>query len=268
MRILSLMAILTLAAAQAMAGRQEPLPADLEGVGITEHLDGQLPLDAPFLDSEGKNVRLGDYFDGENPVILNLGYYSCPMLCGLVLNSLLDGMKGLKWTPGENFRVVTLSIDPSESTALARLKKKTVIEDFGRPEAADGWCFLTGMEENIRRVTDAAGFNFRWNDDRKEFAHAAGIMICTPDGRMSRYLYGVEYSPRDLRLALVEAADGKIGTTVDKILMYCFHYDSSKGRYAPAARRIMSAGGALAVLVLGGALFIFWRQEAKRKAAA
>lgn len=258
-------ALLALTLALPAAAGQEKLPKDLEGVGITEHLREQVPLDIPFVDSEGNNVRLSDYFQGDLPVILNLGYYSCPMLCGLVLNGLLDGLKELQYSPGEDYRVVTVSIDHTETSKLAGLKKKSVMEDFARPGAEEGWCFLTGTEENIRRLTDAVGFTFKWNEDRNEYAHAAGIQVLTPDGRLSRYLYGVVYEPNDLRLSLLEAADGKIGSPVDQILMFCYHYDAEKGRYAPAARKLMSAGAAFAVIVLGGALFTFWRREKKRQ---
>lgn len=257
--------LLILVPAYSAESRQEPLPDDLEGVGISEHLNETLPLNAPFIDSEGRNVRLSDYFDGDLPVVLNLGYFSCPMLCGLVLNGLLDGMKGVKWTPGTDYKVVTVSIDHTESTELARLKKKAVIGDFGRPEAAEGWYFLTGTEENIRRLTDAVGFGFKWNDDRQEYAHAAGIQICTPDGRLSRYLYGLLYEPNDLRLSLLEAAEGKIGSPMDQILMFCYYYDADKGRYAPAARKIMSGGGAIAVIGLGATLIAYWRRDARKK---
>ncbi len=265
MKRLAASILLLFAPAFSAESRQEPPPEDLEGVGITEHLNDRLPLDTPFIDSEGKSVRLSDYFNGDLPVVLNLGYYSCPMLCGLVLNGLLDGMKGVKWTPGVDYNVVTVSIDHTESTPLARLKKKAVIGDFGRPAAADGWYFLTGTEENIRRLTEAVGFGFKWNDDRKEYAHAAGVQICTPDGRLSRYLYGLLYEPNDLRMSLLEAAEGKIGSPMDQILMFCYYYDAEKGRYAPAARRIMSGGGAIAAIGLGITLIAFWRLDARRK---
>ncbi len=263
-RILAL--LLLTVTSSAWSQRQEPLPADLEGVGITEYLNASIPLDLEFEDQLGKMIRLGDYFNRENrPVILNLGYYGCPMLCGLVINGMMDGMRGLNWTPGEEYEVVTLSIDPLESHTLAKLKQQNYIKEFGRPSAVKGWHFLTGREKEITELTDAVGFGFAWNDERKEYAHAACLFVCTPDGRISRYLYGIEHSPKDLRLALLEASEGKYGSAFDKILMYCYYYDSAKGIYTPAARKIMMGGGYLAVLGLGTMLFVYWRREAKRK---
>jgi protein SCO1/2 len=256
------------AAAATPADRTEPLPDDLEGVGITEQPDAQLPLSAKFLDEDGREVTLGRYFTAGKPVILDLGYYGCPMLCGLVLNGLTDGMKGLAWTCGQEFEVVNLSFDPKETPTLAKLKKQNYLKDLGRPSAASGWHFLTGREEEIHKVTDAVGFQYRWNEKTQQYAHAAAIMICTPDGKVSRYLYGILFDPQTLRLSLVEAAQGKIGSSFDKVLLFCFHYDASSGRYAPAARNIMRAGGLVTVLLVGGMLTIFWRRDRKKKAAA
>jgi len=247
-------------------GRAEALPEDLEGVGIEEHLDAPLPLDTVFTDELGREVTLRQYFDGERPVVLNLGYYSCPMLCGLVLNGLVDAMQELSWTCGEDYRVVTLSIDPTETHTLASLKKANAVRELGRPEAAAGWCFLTGREEPIHAVSDAAGFMFRWNEKRQQFAHAAVLVVCTPDGRVSRYLYGIQFDPQTLRLSLVEAADGKAGSSFDRLLLFCFHYDAEEGRYGPEARNLMKAGGLVTVLLLGGILTGFWRRERRRSA--
>ncbi len=247
-------------------GRAEALPEDLEGVGIEEHLDAPLPLDTVFTDELGREVTLRQYFDGERPVVLNLGYYSCPMLCGLVLNGLVDAMQELSWTCGEDYRVVTLSIDPTETHTLASLKKANAVRELGRPEAAAGWCFLTGREEPIHAVSDAAGFMFRWNEKRQQYAHAAVLVVCTPDGRVSRYLYGIQFDPQTLRLSLVEAADGKAGSSFDRLLLFCFHYDAEEGRYGPEARNLMKAGGLVTVLLLGGILTGFWRRERRRSA--
>jgi protein SCO1/2 len=255
-----------LAAAQELPekGRTEALPDELEGVGIEEHLDARLPLDAVFTDELGREVALRQYFDGERPVVLNLGYYSCPMLCGLVLNGLVDAMQKLSWTCGKEFRVITLSIDPTETRILANLKKANAVSELGRPEAATGWCFLTGREEQIHAVTDAAGFQFRWNEKRQQYAHAAALIVCTPDGRVSRYLYGIQFDPQTLRLSLVEAADGKAGSSFDRLLLFCFHYDAEEGRYGPEARNLMKAGGLVTILLLGGLLTGFWRRERRR----
>ncbi len=245
-------------------GRAEPLPKDLENVGITERPNEQLPLDLLFTDESGEAARLGDFF-GERPVLLNLGYYTCPMLCGLVLNGVIEALKTIDWTPGKEFAIVTVSIDPSETSTLARLKKENTIQEYGRAEAAKGWHFLVGEEEEIRALTDAAGFRYAYDDERGEYIHAAVIIVCTPDGRLSRYLYGVLFDSQTLRLSLLEASEGKIGSPLDRILLYCYHYDAARGRYAPAALNIMRAGGAIAVVILGITLAALWRRDAGRR---
>lgn len=268
MRAFSLIAVITFAAAPVFAQRQESLPAELEGIGIEEHLGEIVPLDASFIDETGSRVDLAHYFESGRPVILNLGYFSCPMLCGLVTNGMMEGMEGLAWTPGGRFDVITLSIDPLESHTLAKLKKQNYIKDFGRPEAATGWHFLTGAEPQIKKVTEAVGFKYAWNEDRKEYAHAAALFVLTPEGKISRYLYGIEYSPKDLRLALLEASEGKMGSAFDRIMLYCFFYDSAKGRYAPAAMNIMRGGGILTILVLGAGILVMKRREHRQADSA
>jgi len=249
------------------AKRMEAAPDALDGVGITEHLDATIPLDLEFVDENGDTVRLGDYFDGERPVILNLVYYSCPMLCNLILNGQVDALKNMDedWTAGGRFEIVTVSIDPVETPRLARLKKESYLEGYGRPEAGAGWHFLTGKEENILALADAVGFGYQYVEDRNEFAHGAAIFVITPDARISRYLYGVMFEPATLRLALLEASEGKIGSVVDRVLLYCFHYDSVEGRYAVAAMKLMRFGGFVTLAVLGTAVAVFWRREARRK---
>ncbi len=255
------LAALAGAATCVLAQRGEPLPTELEGVGITEHLDAQVPLDIAFDDETGKQVTLGSYFVKDRPVILTLNYFTCPMLCTLILNGMTDAMKEIPWSPGRQFEIVTVSFDPTETPTLARLKKKSYLEAYGRPDAGVGWHFLTGEEESIRALTDAVGFKYRWDDTEKQFAHAAAIFILTPDGHISRYLYGVQFEPKDLRMALLEASSGKIGSPMDQVLMYCYHYDASSGRYSIAAQQIMKIGGILTVLVLGGWLIGFWLRE-------
>ncbi len=250
-------------AASALADRIEPAPKDLEGVGITEHAGARLPLDLQFVAEDGSTVKLGSYFDGRRPVILNLGYYRCPMLCGLVLNGLLEGLKELPWDVGKEFVVVTLSIDPLETPTLARFKKQTYLESYGRPGAAQGWHFLTGKEADIRRLADAVGFGYRYVPEREQYAHPAVLFVTTGDGRLARYLYGVLYAPGTLRMALAEAGEGKIGTTTDQILLFCFHYDSAQGRYVVAANVIMRIGGVLTILAVGGLLLYWWRRESR-----
>jgi len=255
-------ALAVLAAVPAAAQRKEPLPKDLEGVGITEHPGARLPLDLDFTDEAGRTVRLGDYFPGDRPVILTLGYYRCPMLCTLVLNGLVDGLKDLAWTPGRQFEIVTVSIDPLETPTLAKLKKENYLAEYGRAGAAAGWHFLTGREESIRKLADAVGFGYRYVKENGQFAHPTAIFVATPDGRMGRYLYGVLYQPKTLRLALIEAGEGKIGTTTDRLLLYCFHYDAREGRYVVAAANLMRFGGVATVLVVGVWLLAAWRHGA------
>ena len=247
----------------ARAQRSEPLPKQLEGVGITEHPGARLPLDLEFTAEDGKPVLLSQYFAAGRPVILTLNYYRCPMLCGLLLNGLVDGLKELSWTPGREFEIVTVSIDPQESPKLAMLKKESYISDYGRAGAAAGWHFLTGREANIRALADAVGFHYRWDEEQQQFAHPAGIFIATPDGRIARYLYGVLFEPKTLRLSLAEASNGRVGTTTDQFLLYCFHYDANAGRYVVAATNIMRLGGAATALIVGVWLLLAWRRSAR-----
>lgn len=253
-----------LAGPSALAQRAEPLPAGLEGVGVTEHLGQQVPLDAVFHDEAGREVRLGDQFDGTRPVILNLMYMGCPMLCGLVSNGLIDALQQIDHTVGSEFAVLSVSIDPTETAVLAAVKRQAYLKQYGRPGAEQGWHVLTGDETNIRRLTEAVGFGFRWNEERQEFAHAAVIVVLMPDGTVSRYLYGVLYDPRTLKLSLVEAADGKTGSTLDKFLLFCFHYDATTGRYGPAAMNLMKVGGLLTVAAIGVLVLGLRRRERRR----
>jgi protein SCO1 len=246
--------------------RGEPLPSELEGVGITEHLGQTVPSDIVLRDETGREVRLGDYFDGTRPVILNLLYMGCPMLCGLVSSGLNDALKEIDLTVGGEYGVLSVSFDPTETPALATVKRQEFLRAYGRPGAEQGWHVLTGDEANIRRLTDAVGFGFRWNEQRQEFAHAAVLIVLMPDGTVSRYLYGVQYDPRTVKLSLVEAADGKTGSTLDKFLLFCFHYDATTGRYGPAAMNLMKIAGGLTVLLIGGLVLGLRRRE--RRGAA
>jgi protein SCO1/2 len=248
-------------------GRMEQAPEELDEVGIEENLDAALPLDAEFRDERGNPVRLGDYFDGEKPVVLALVYYRCPMLCNLILDGLTSSLRDLKWSVGEEFEVVTVSFDPTESHTLAQLKKQSYLKEYGRDGAASGWHFLTGPAESIDRLTDTVGFRYEFVEDRNEYAHTAALFLITPDGRISRYLYGILYEPSTLRFALVEAGEGKVGSVVDRVLLYCFHYDADEGRYSLVARQVMKLGGGLMVVVLGVTLLVFWRRELRRAAA-
>jgi len=249
----------------AQAQRIEPLPKELEGVGIVEHLDGKIPLGLRFQDETGREVSLGDYFGKDRPVLLTLVYFRCPMLCTLVLNGMIDALKQIDMTPGKEFEIVTVSFDPTETPTLAKFKKQNYLTEYGRPEAGPGWHFLVGGEEEIRALTDAVGFGYKWNEEQKQYVHQAAIYVVTPDGRLSRYLYGVMFDPRTLKLSILEAGKGKIGSTFDQIVLYCFHYDASSGKYAPAAVRIMRAGGILTVLILGSVLSTLWVRDRRRR---
>lgn len=252
--------------AAAMAQRASEKPRDLEGVGIEERLGETLPLDLTFTDSSGETVRLGDYFEDGRPVVLNMVYYECPMLCTFALNGLLDVLKETDWTPGDEFNVVTVSFNPTEGPELSRPKKNNYIKSLDRPEAADGWAFLTGDEENVEALASAVGFTYQWVEEQQDYAHATALMIATPEGKLSRYLHGVVYDPKTLRLSLVEASGGEIGSaTENALLMYCLIYDPDKGEYGPAAMKIMRAGGALTIGAVVAALGFFYLRERRRK---
>lgn len=247
----------------------EQVPEALEEVGITEHLDAKLPMDLEFRDEDGISVTLGSFFDGERPVILTLNYYRCPMLCGLMLNGLVDGLEQMEWTPGQEFEIVTVSINPLETPALAKEKKQNYIKRYGRPSAMAGWHFLTGREPEIDRLAETVGFRFVYDPVEQQYAHAAAIFVCTPDGRVARYLYGIEYPSKRLKLGLLEASEGKIGSTLDQLILYCYHYDPSNRRYSPVAMNIMRVGGGATASILAVALGIFWfREWRQRKSSA
>ncbi len=241
-----------------LAQRQEPAPQVLNEVGIDEHLGAQIPLDLRFRDENGAEVTLASLFPGDRPAVLSLNYSDCPMLCTLVLNGLIDGLEQLSWTPGQQFDVISVSIDPLETPQRARLTKQRYLRDYGRPETASGWHFLTGNQESIKRLADAVGFRYKYVEKDKQYAHAAVVMICTPQGRMSRYLYGVQFPEQTLRLSLVEAGEGKVGSTMDKVLLYCFHYDAEAGRYGPVARNLMKLGAGMTCMMVLLALIPYW----------
>jgi protein SCO1 len=251
-----------------------PAPAnaqsdELEGVGVTEHLDALLPLDTPFVDENGNEVKLGDYFHKDKPVILTLNYFVCPMLCGLMLNGMVDTLKELDYNPGAEFELVTISFNPLEKPQLAKLKKQNYVKYYGRP-SANNWHFLTGTQASIDAVTQAVGFEYKWVEETQQYAHVAVLNIITPDGHISKYLYGVAFEPQTLKLALVEAGQGKIGTTADQVLLYCLHYDPATGSYAASAVKIMKFGGVVTLLLLALLLIPAWlagRARIRRAAA-
>lgn len=250
--------------------RQERLPEELEGVGIVEKLDNQVPPDLMFLDDKGRPVRLGDYFKGDKPVLVFIGYYGCPMLCGLVLNGTIDAMRDDRMkqlVAGRDFRFLAISIDPNEDPELAAAKKESLIEAYGRKGVvADEWHFLTGKEPAIRSVTQAFGFQYKWIEATSEYSHAAVIHIVTPNGHISRYLYGVRFEPETLRLSLVEAADGKIGSTLDQILLFCFHFNPTTGKYSLAALQLMKLAGILTVVAIAGGIGLALINERRARA--
>jgi protein SCO1/2 len=235
-------------------------PPHLQNVGIEQHLDGQVPSDLIFVDDTGRTVKLGDYF-GKKPLILNLVYYNCTMLCGEALAGLSGSMKMVKFNVGDEFDVITVSFNPQETPEVAAAKKQDYLKRYGRPGAASGWHFLTGPAESINALTKAVGFQYQYDPKINQYAHATAIMVLTPQGRISRYFYGVDYPPKDLRMGLVEASQGKIGNAVDQVLLYCYHYDPATGKYGAIVNNILRLGAGLTILILGGLLFVLWRLE-------
>ena len=241
------------------------LPKALRDVALEQKLDHQLPLDLVFRDESGQEVKLGQYF-GQKPVVLALVYYDCPMLCNQVLNGMVTSFRVLPFQMGKEFDVVTVSFDPRETNELATAKKKVYVNylpEKMRPAAASGWHFLTGDAENIAKLTDAVGFRYHYDEETKQFAHASGIMLATSQGKLARYFYGVEYPPRDLRLGLIETSANKIGSPVDQLLLYCYHYDPSTGRYGAAVMRIMRIAGVITVLMIVAMLFALKGRSAR-----
>lgn len=240
-------------------------PALLDKVGIAQHLNQQLPLNLTFVDDSGKTVQLGQYF-GKHPAILALVYYQCPMLCSEELNGLTSALRMVKLTPGRDFDVVVVSIDPTEGPELAATKKRGYVKRYGQPETADGWHFLTGKQSDIDTLTKAVGFGYVKipGPDGKlnQYAHASSIQIVTPEGKLAQYYMGVEYSPKDLRLGLVEASANKIGTPVDNILTYCYHYDPQTNTHSLVVARVVQLGGAVTLLGLGGFMLVMFRKDA------
>jgi len=225
-------------------------PPGLKNVGIEQHLDEQIPPDLSFRDETGKPVRLGDYF-GKKPMILNLVYYNCPMLCGEVLSGLESSLRVLKFDVGKEFDVLTVSFDPRETPDMATKKKAEFLKRYGRPGAAEGWYFLTGPQESIDALTKAAGFQYQYDPKTGQFAHATAIMVLTPDGKIAQYYYGVEYAPKDLRLGLIQASENKIGTLADQVLLYCYHYDPTTGKYGAIISRVLQLSALATILALG-----------------
>jgi protein SCO1/2 len=243
--------------------RMEPAPARLGGIDIEEHLDQTLPLQLEFANTRGEQVQLSRYVRGERPVIFSLNYSDCPMLCSLQLNGLVTALGQLDRVPGRDFEIITVSLDPAETSERARATEQRYHAQVSR--GAEGWHFLTGRKEQIDALADALGIRYGYNEKRREYVHPASLVITTPSGRISRYLYGIEYHPKTLSLSLVEAAEGKIGSSVDRLILYCFHYDETEGRYAPVAMNIMRVGGSLTALALVGFLARYWLAYLRRR---
>ncbi|MFZ0276923.1 MAG: SCO family protein [Candidatus Sulfotelmatobacter sp.] len=236
------------------------LPPKLQNVGIEQHLNAQVPPDLTFRDETGKTVKLGDYF-GRKPLILNLVYYNCTMLCGEALAGLASAMRLVKFDVGNEFDVVTVSFDPRETPEMAAAKKKDYVGRYGRANAAAGWHFLTGQPDSINALTKAVGFQYQYDAKTNQYAHATAIMVLTPQGRISRYFYGVDFPPKDLRMGLVEASQDKIGNAVDAVLLFCYHYNPETGKYGAMVANILRLAAGATILILGTLFFILWRLD-------
>lgn len=239
---------------------REESPKVLQQIGIDQRLNEQIPLDLAFRDEEGREVQLRQFF-GKRPVVLSLVYYECPMLCSMVLNGVLGSLKPINISIGTDFEVVTVSFDPRETPELAKAKKAKYVAEYGRPQAAEGWHFLTGSEESIKQLTEAVGFRYTWDENSGQWAHSTAMMILTPEGRLAQYYYGLEYPPKFVRLALVEASGGKIGSFVDEVLLYCFEYDPSKGKYGLVIMSVVRIAGMATLLLLGTFMLVNLRRE-------
>ena len=241
-------------------------PDQLEKLQVKEHLGDTIPMDLTFTNSKGEQVKLQDYFKEGRPVLLTLNYYECPMLCTFILNGVSKAAGELKWTPGDEYQIVTVSIDPTETPALAAAKHENYIKSVGKQGAGPGWAFLVGEEENIRTLSDAVGFPFYWDEEGKQYNHPAVSFVLSDHGKISRYLYGLDRNSNNLRLALLEASEGEIGNAIDKVVLYCSHYDPDAGGYVVIAARVMNIGGILTVIILATVLGIYWYRERHRTA--
>jgi protein SCO1/2 len=238
------------------------LPEALQSTGIEQRLGEQLPLDTELTADDGRTIKLGSLFESGRPVVLAFVYYECPMLCNEVLNGLTGSLKGISLDAGEDFDVIALSFDAreNEKPELAKNKKAAYVERYGRPGSDKGWHFLTGSQASIDAIAKAAGFNYQWDEKSNQFAHAGGAMIVTPRGKMSRYFYGIDYSPRDLKLGILDSAENRVGNAADQMLLYCYHYDPSTGKYGLAILSLIRIGAVLMLLGMGAMGFVYWRR--------
>lgn len=240
-------------------------PKELKGVGVEEHLESLLPLNLKFRDDEGKEVRLKDYFGKGRPVVLSMNYSSCPMLCNVQLTGLATALGDVPLVAGTEYDVVSVSIDPAEKVERAAETKKRYVELYGKKNSSGGWHFLVGDQDSITQLAQAIGFQYHYVESRKEYAHPAVFVLASPDGKISRYVYGVSFDPKVLRLSLVDASEGRVGSTTDRFLLFCFHYDAAEGKFAPKARNLMKIGGAVTVVGMAIMLGFFWNREWRRK---
>lgn len=248
------------------AGMPAKVPDELKAAGITEKLGDQVAIeDLRFWDEEGRSVPLSHYFSKGKPVALVLAYYQCPSLCTMVLNGTTDALKKVDWLAGDKFEVVTVSINHRENHELAARKKAVYVKELARAGAEKGWHFLTGEEAQIKKLADQVGFGYRWDSRDNQYAHSAAMIVLTPEGKISRYLYGIEYKPKDLKLALLEASNGMIGTVIDRFLLFCYRYDPKTRGYSLVLTKVMQAGSAGSVVVFGSYLAVFWRRQRKQK---
>jgi protein SCO1/2 len=239
-------------------GVPSTMPVDLSNVGIDQKLNSQVPLDLTFRDELGRSVKLGNFFH-DRPVILNLVYYNCSMLCPEALNGLASSLKLMTLDLGKDYEVLTVSFDPADTPEVSREKQRMVLSEIGKPNADQGWHFLTGDQDSIQRLTQAVGFRYHWDEKTKQFFHATGIMVLTPTGKISKYFYGVDFKPGDLRFGLIQASDNKIGNMVDAVLLFCCRYDARTGKYDWLVARLLSIGGAFTILVLGTFLIVMFK---------
>jgi protein SCO1 len=231
---------------------------DLREIGVNERLGDVIPGDITLINENGENITIADFLSRGKPLIITPIYYECPMLCNLILNGVTYGLRDLTWQIGERFEVLTFSIDPDETSELARNNKESYLRLLGKPEATNGWHFLTGDEQNIQRLTEALGYKFKWSEEAQEFLHGSAIMFISPNGRITRYLYGIDYPELSLRNALFDAAEGRIGSTIERVMLYCFTFDPDSRSYVPNAIRIMKVGGAITLAFLGIFLGLLW----------
>jgi protein SCO1/2 len=251
----------------APAQAQGAIPAEMQHVGVTEHLDSPIPLDSHFVDQDGQHVVIGDYF-GKKPVALILAYHTCPVLCGMIQHAAATSLKDLAdnagWVVGKQFDVIVLSIDPTDTPQIAKKKKDEIVAAYGYPQSANGFHYLVGEKAEIDRVANAAGFEYQYDEAQKQYAHPAVVMLVKPSGEMARYLYGLSFESRDLKFGLLEASEGRSISTVDRVILYCYHYDPHTGKYAVVAARVMQVGAALSAFALALFLAAMWRFERRK----